>query len=1225
MIARFTLWVAIACMAVTAEAANIAIQTDEEKWVISDRLINMHLRYDNAYDSMYADGSKAAWAAGNRIFSARYPGGGPTSRYHWEAPSGYINKDSWDPAWNGVPNNSSKWMSLDEYLTFCHQGNLTPMVGINHESGVFFDRLEDSIREASNCVQHVVDAGFPGAVYYIGNEDVWEIGGPDDAARVDVEIAKAMKAVDPDISIYWNNNNADPQIVGDYLDIAGEWIDGIETHSKWPYGGADFSPGVYDMTNWLGDWPLREYKKGEGRIHREYAQELREAATRAGYPNLLIANNEYGWGKSPGWSGFNNRYQYSMVMADFLQEMFIGNYDSAAFWDNSRVNSALISEQSLFDYYNGNRLNPVHMSWEMLGQAQGATMLGFSSDSTMAYGFAAKDQTQIHLYLINKSTSAEPVSISLAGIVTVDDGMGPAGVSMVDTADHWGTNQVLTVSGSAGSYSATLPGSSYSHIIFPRAATGDTVAPAAPQGGFVSVSTDSATLHWDASTEGDFLEYRLYRSTRAGRDYRPVAMNLTTNSYTDNELVDGQTYYYVLEAVDTNDNVSARSAEIVCSRGSYSPVFVADFQESLVEDSTSTSNFDAGTWIGAWSSLPSTNLHVRRDAVDSNLLGQIVSQAALFDQGTGGFAAEANLVAPVGLDGTLVSFDTALRAWGGSGKDITIAGMDALGNVSFELVISASGDAGLSKRLGYMHSGSTVTMIPQGADNEINWLGDDYNPETMRNVRLKLSDTGYRVDFHYGTWISDELPYNGSAANVAKIVISGGNATAFWVDNLRIQELIPPNNNQPPYLFSDPVLIAQATENVPFSGDIAGLAGDPEGDSLSFLISSGPAWLDVSTNGVLYGTPSSADLGWNSFAVMVRDGNGGSDTAALNIQVLTTSGSAILAAWETGTAGAPTIQDASVDAGLVLTGNSIAASGQVGSTDGSYGTLAGASDTPYNNSFELATAPADAGEVFHLIFAITNAGAEALLLDSIHFDAYRTWNGAPKNWSLTYAGGDPALTNGLVLGADMLVNQTNSLVTGIGADYEDIDIYLTSNMVLAVGEHAVFDLAVSGQTGVTSTYIDNLALFGRWNPVAPPTPYDTWATTWFSESELADTNISGAAAIPIGDGLPNLIKYALNLDPWAYGGVEAGWADAAHWVVGFDRNTNAVDVDLYLETVSNLVGGTWMPVAYSLKGTSVSAVNGATVLQDAPGQTNGVQVAVPLGTNAFFRFRVEQE
>ncbi len=44
-------------------------------------------------------------------------------------------------------------------------------------------------------------------------------------------------------------------------------------------------------------------------------------------------------------------------------------------------------------------------------------------------------------------------------------------------------------------------------------------------------------------------------------------------------------------------------------------------------------------------------------------------------------------------------------------------------------------------------------------------------------------------------------------------------------------------------------------------------------------------------------------------------------------------------------------------------------------------------------------------------------------------------------------------------------------------------------------------------------------------------PRHAWRRGWFSEMELADPAISGDAADPDGDGLPNLLEYALGTNP----------------------------------------------------------------------------------------------
>ena len=46
-----------------------------------------------------------------------------------------------------------------------------------------------------------------------------------------------------------------------------------------------------------------------------------------------------------------------------------------------------------------------------------------------------------------------------------------------------------------------------------------------------------------------------------------------------------------------------------------------------------------------------------------------------------------------------------------------------------------------------------------------------------------------------------------------------------------------------------------------------------------------------------------------------------------------------------------------------------------------------------------------------------------------------------------------------------------------------------------------------------------------------PTPYTNWQLAHFTAAELANAAISGDLADPDGDGIPNLLEYALNLDP----------------------------------------------------------------------------------------------
>ena len=98
----------------------------------------------------------------------------------------------------------------------------------------------------------------------------------------------------------------------------------------------------------------------------------------------------------------------------------------------------------------------------------------------------------------------------------------------------------------------------------------------------------------------------------------------------------------------------------------------------------------------------------------------------------------------------------------------------------------------------------------------------------------------------------------------------------------------PPPNNAPVWT-TNPVTGANANENQSYSGTLAGLATDANGDTLNFTKVSGPAWLSVATNGTLSGTPLIGNVGANSFTVSVSDGIAAAVEATLNITVINTN------------------------------------------------------------------------------------------------------------------------------------------------------------------------------------------------------------------------------------------------------------------------------------------------------------------------------------------------
>ena len=72
--------------------------------------------------------------------------------------------------------------------------------------------------------------------------------------------------------------------------------------------------------------------------------------------------------------------------------------------------------------------------------------------------------------------------------------------------------------------------------------------PSAPTNVVASASNEQATISWDSVSSAD--SYTIKRSTTDGGPYTTIETNITTTSYTDINLTNGTTYYYVISATN---------------------------------------------------------------------------------------------------------------------------------------------------------------------------------------------------------------------------------------------------------------------------------------------------------------------------------------------------------------------------------------------------------------------------------------------------------------------------------------------------------------------------------------------------------------------------------------------------------------------------------------------------------------------------------------------------
>jgi len=91
--------------------------------------------------------------------------------------------------------------------------------------------------------------------------------------------------------------------------------------------------------------------------------------------------------------------------------------------------------------------------------------------------------------------------------------------------------------------------------------------------------------------------------------------------------------------------------------------------------------------------------------------------------------------------------------------------------------------------------------------------------------------------------------------------------------------------NDAPAFSSDPVVMPDAVEGEYYTNNLLDFASDSNGDPITFS-GTGPAWLAIDPSGAVTGTPGEGDLGLNQWAVQAVDGNGGTNSATLEITVL---------------------------------------------------------------------------------------------------------------------------------------------------------------------------------------------------------------------------------------------------------------------------------------------------------------------------------------------------
>lgn len=129
-------------------------------------------------------------------------------------------------------------------------------------------------------------------------------------------------------------------------------------------------------------------------------------------------------------------------------------------------------------------------------------------------------------------------------------------------------------------------------------------------------------------------------------------------------------------------------------------------------------------------------------------------------------------------------------------------------------------------------------------------------------------------------WPTVSIPIN--AVGDVDLLLKEVGTKGVLVDNF----LVTTKSNFPPVFAANPLAKSGATAGVAYTNSIALDVYDPAvTPALTFAKLGGPAWLSVTANGALAGTPTGADYGANNFTVRVTNANGQTGDAILTINV----------------------------------------------------------------------------------------------------------------------------------------------------------------------------------------------------------------------------------------------------------------------------------------------------------------------------------------------------
>ncbi len=296
---------------------------------LSTYMTGFNMSYYHDKDNLWADGKLVNGLKEVKTKLLRYPGGAETSYFHWQYPGCPGYKDVWNPDHGISPEDAAaitENMDTDEFLEVCNKLSAEPILGINILSGVFNNKIDDSLQEAKDWMNYCKSKGYKVKYWYLDNEvdhdtSYTQITTEEYAAIIN-RFSKELKAIDPEVKLIVSLvGNATQEKYHTLISLAGKAFDIIDLHF---YYGWD----VAEWNKWIAQRPMNDLD-----VNMPYNKEINSLSSyikSSENPSIELVSLE--WNIAPTKAGILSDYQQALMQTEMFQQFLQSDLKMACIW-----------------------------------------------------------------------------------------------------------------------------------------------------------------------------------------------------------------------------------------------------------------------------------------------------------------------------------------------------------------------------------------------------------------------------------------------------------------------------------------------------------------------------------------------------------------------------------------------------------------------------------------------------------------------------------------------------------------------------------------------------------------------------------------------------------------------------------------------------------------------------------------------------------------------------